>query len=570
MRRWRRYLAIAVGLVLLLVIVRVVYVARHRVPGPGPIALTPGPVLITPATSPVPNVSPSTLYIVNAPTLVKWAKTNPGQITTIRAIQGIVNRQAPAIYVLVDHDAVHDQDWLGILSRSYKATVVDKPNPTHGIDQLSWFIQTFRTRFAGYVLFDARSSNAGGPSSNVALSLAGVLDAVPIDRNDAAIIRAAKSAGLSELADVSNRDYAWLKASTYWSKFNRDAIYMNNASGLRDGADFAVARGMAAFWDDIRKDRQLTTMASMLADQHPGGVVWGWGYTDEQYREDTFVGLASRFTQSVMDTPPNLSVYMHYPLQQTLENTVRPALPTATDKHYVAFFYSDGDNPRVILNELTKPGNDRYASPFRGKIPIGWTLPPTIPGLAGPIVKQMYATATPADVFLAGPSGYGYTFPSLIPSKQVYATQTQRAMASLGLQSLAVLDADGRTGFTNTALDPLTAQSSVSSVFFTAFNGVNQPPLGTVLWSNGKPVLPTATLLRKPGETANAMTSRAAAGLNSLPRNATSPAGYTVIYVDFWSASMTDLHNLLSKLDPNVVVVRPDVLAAMARANIPH
>jgi hypothetical protein len=571
MRRWRPYLAAALVLVLALVLVRVIYVARHRTgPGAGGIAVTPGPVLITPATTPIPNVAPSTLTVISAASMVKWAKTDPGEITTIRAIQGLVNRQTPSIFILVDHGAVHDQDWLNLLGKSYKATVREQADSAHKIDQLPWYIQTYRSHFDGYVIFDAQSSNGGGPSSNVALSLAGVLNAVPIDRNDSALIAAAKTAGLTELADVSNRDYAWLRASGYWSKFNRDATYLANPAGLRDGADFSVALGMAAFWDDVRSDPSMGTMASMLTDQRPGGIVFGWGYTDAQHREDIFVGMASRHNQSLMDVPPNLSVYMHYPVEEPLKNPPLPALPGGTGKHYVAFLYSDGDNPRVILNELTQPGNDRYASRFRGSFPVGWTLPPTIPGWAGPVVRQIYATATPADMFLSGPSGYGYAFPSLIPEKTVFADQTREAMARLGLQDVLVLDTDGRTGFSHAALDPLTAQPQVSSVFFTAFNGVNQPPLGSVLWSNGKPVFANVTLQLRAGQVRSAMVSRVVSALDAMSRDDTSAAAYTIFYVDFWTISMTDLHDIISQLDPNVVVVRPDVLAALARANIGH
>jgi hypothetical protein len=571
MRRRRPYIAAALVLVLLLVLVRVVYVARHRTaPGAGGIAVTPGPVLITPATSPIPSVTPSRLIVVSAASMVKWAKTDLGEITTIRAIQGLVNRQSPSIFILLDHGAVHDQDWLNLLAKSYKATLNEQPDSAHAIDQLSWYIQTYRSHFDGYVIFDAQSSNGGGPSSNVALSLAGVLNAVPIDRNDSALIAAAKTAGLTELADVSDRDYAWLRGSAYWSKFNRDAVYLANPAGLRDGADYSVALGMAAFWDDVRFDPQMTTMASMLSDQRPGGIVFGWGYTDAQHREDIFVGVASRHNQSLMDVPPNLSVYIHYPVQQDLKYSPLPVLPSGTGKHYVAFLYSDGDNPRVILNELTQPGNDRYASKFRGTFPVGWTLPPTIPGWAGPVVRQIYATATPDDVFLSGPSGYGYAFPSLIPQKTLFANQTHQAMERLGLQDVLVLDTNGTTGFTHEALDPLTAQPNVAGIFFTAFDGVNQPPLGSVLWSNGKPVLPTITLQQHAGQGKSALLNRAAMGLNALSTDATSAAGYTVIYVDFWSISMTDLHDIVSQLDPNVVVVRPDVLAALAKTNIRH
>ena len=209
-------------------------------------------------------------------------------------------------------------------------------------------------------------------------------------------------------------------------------------------------------------------------------------------------------------------------------------------------------------------------SPLRGKFPVGWSLPPIISNLAGPLVSQIYATATPQDQFLAGPSGYGYAYPSLISQKQLFGAETQQMMARLDLHGVLILDTDGKTGFSHAAIDPLTAQPNVQSVFFQAFNGRNQPGAGTVLWSNGKPVLPTVVLYRQPGQVNQPIAEAFVSKLNSLPRDATSPAGYTVVYCDFWSVSMTDLNQIVSSLDPNVVVVRPDVLAAMAQAKIPH
>ena len=42
------------------------------------------------------------------------------------------------------------------------------------------------------------------------------------------------------------------------------------------------------------------------------------------------------------------------------------------------------------------------------------------------------------------------------------------------------------------------------------------------------------------------------------------------MYVEFWSVSMSDVAQIVSRLEPNVRVVRPDVLEALAEANIRH
>jgi len=564
---WKRYLAAAAILLLVVVVARAVYIARHRrlASSPGTVAaVTPSPVI-----SAAPNSGPTTLYVVSKEIALKWIKQDPGEVTSFRALQGLVNRDgSPSIFALTDQGAVHDQDWLRLLAKNYGASVVTNADATNQIGDFGWYLTKFRSHLAGYLLFDA-GAHSEGPSSNIALSLAGVLDAVPIDRHDQGLLAAAKVAGLSQLDDVGNRDYAWLKSSKYWAQLNRGAEYLNQPSGLQEGADYAVAERMPVFWDDVRSDPQMQTMASMLANQQPGGIVFGWGYTDSTYREDVFVRVASRYTQSIMDTPSNLSVYMHYPIQKSLPNTAMPALPTATGRHYVAFVYSDGDNPRVILDELTQPGNDRYASPLRGSIPIGWTLPPAIGTLAGPVVSAIYAEATPDDQFLAGPSGFGYAFPSLMPDPGAFATQTVRTMASLGLHDLVDLDNDGG-GFSLKVLDPITADPSIHSVYFTAFNGRGQPAPGSILWSNGKPVLPTYTVYRPPGEATKPIAASTAAYLNSLPVDDSSAAAYTVVYLDFWSVSMTDVSQIVSRLGPKVTVVRPDVLDALVQADVRH
>ena len=559
MRKSNRWVAVGVVAALVVVgLVGVIYYRRHHPAGGG--------AGTTVTASPTPSLGSTPLYVVTASTLQRWIGHDPGENVTFRAVQGIANRGGPAIFLLQSSGPVHDQDWLNVLKSRYGANVVSKADSTNRLDDLGWFITRFRPLFSGYVLFDFGGEE--NSSVNVALSVAGVTNAIPIDQSDSTLIEAAKNAGLKQVEDVRGRDYRWLKSSKYWAQFNRKAIAYNDPRTLITGADLAVAERMAVYWDNVLTDPSMSTMKSMLSDQEAGGIVFGWGYTDNDHREDIFVGLASRYGLGLMDTPSNLSVYMHFPLRGSLTSPPRPSLPTDRSKHYVAFVYSDGDNPRVILNQLTQKGNDRYDSPLRGKFPVGWTLPPTIPTLAGPVVSQIFATATPNDQFLGGPSGFGYAFPSLIPKKQQFATQTGQDMAGLDMTNLLILDTDGASGFTHSALDPLTAEARVQGVFFTAFNGRSQPRQGSILWSNGKPVLPTVTLQVPSGRTSSQVVANAIAGLNAAPANLSSPVGYTVVYTDFWTISMTDLWQIVQGLGPNVQVVRPDVLAAMVAANV--
>jgi hypothetical protein len=451
-----------------------------------------------PATPPqvVPYSGPVSLTVITAGMISNWARQYPGSSVTIRAIQGLVNRDAPRIFILQTGIDLHDRDWLNLLVSERKGALVSQPDAAKRIDDLTWYLQEFRSAFAGYILFDGRSEH----SIHVAISLAGVINAVPIDQGAGGLLDAAHQAGLQQLIDVRNRDYDWLRSTVYWPQLNKNAIYFAQAlAGDVEGADYAVAERMASFEDDPRKDSGMSTMATMIQDQHPGGIVFGYGYTDGTHGENLFVEQASRYDQSIMDTPPNLSVYMHFPAQTLLANSATPFLPTTTHRHYIAFIYSDGDNPRVIMTKLTNPGGDRWDSSLRGTIPIGWTIPPTMPGYAPIALGKLIGEATPNDEFIAGPSGFGYAYPSAIDEKNVFAAETQAEMAKVGLHSLMDLDVDGHTGFTNAAIDPLTAEPNVHEVFFTAFDGINQPSLGTIMWSNGKPVFPAYVMYRRPG-----------------------------------------------------------------------
>ena len=90
------------------------------------------------------------------------------------------------------------------------------------------------------------------------------------------------------------------------------------------------------------------------------------------------------------------------------------------------------------------------------------------------------------------------------------------------------------------------------------------------MWSNGKPVLPTVTVYRPPGQGNKPIAAGVARQLNAAPRNGSVAADYTLVYLDFWSVSMTDVADIVAGLDPHVAVVRPDVLAAMVTANVRH
>src|SRR5438034_2370052 len=192
MTHWRRYLAVAVAVLLVIVAIRVVIFVRHRAATPP----TPVPATMAPGGG-------ATVYVIDKQTMVGWLNTDSGSLITIAAIQGLVNRgQSPWIFLTREEKGTHDLDWLKLLSDQFGVNAVTKPDSSRHIDKLEWYLQEFRSTFQGYVLFDGAGSQAEA-SPNLALSLAGILDAVPINKSDQSLVQAAKSQGLTQVADMS-------------------------------------------------------------------------------------------------------------------------------------------------------------------------------------------------------------------------------------------------------------------------------------------------------------------------------------------------------------------------------
>ena len=89
------------------------------------------------------------------------------------------------------------------------------------------------------------------------------------------------------------------------------------------------------------------------------------------------------------------------------------------DLTYVALINSDGDNMGLDNTQLTQSTGlaERAricAAPGSLCPPIGWTMSNRLAEWAPAIFRWYYESATHADSFLLGPSGYGYIMPSMM------------------------------------------------------------------------------------------------------------------------------------------------------------
>ena len=72
---------------------------------------------------------------------------------------------------------------------------------------------------------------------------------------------------------------------------------------------------------------------------------------------------------------------------------------------------------------------------------MGWTLSPAIADLAPAAMTKILAMKTDNDELVAGPSGYGYVYPTTWPEadQASFATRTAASMRRFGMTTVNVL-----------------------------------------------------------------------------------------------------------------------------------
>jgi hypothetical protein len=115
-----------------------------------------------------------------------------------------------------------------------------------------------------------------------------------------------------------------------------------------------------------------------------------------------------------------------------------PELPRMENKTYVSFLISDGDNTDYVCHWMRQ----RWAEPDRGKIPLGWSLPPALSEAAPAMLDYYYRTATPNDTFFAGSSGAAIMYPDFYPASRLptFLNRTRQLMDLSGLRSVWLIN----------------------------------------------------------------------------------------------------------------------------------
>jgi hypothetical protein len=455
----------------------------------------------------------------------------------VASLQGLVAKGSSE-QIFIEEDG-GDTVWKNYLKSRYGVILNDRYS--------SWqeLLTRFKGHVSGYLLYDM----SGNPESlNVATSLSGPMNALPVDKSQEQQVR---SLGLTQLVlDVSDKDEKWAY-TTYSHLFSRTTAAELNSNVYHQLRDYATLTNSFTFYDGVTDWRK-----QVLSELDPGATLMGFGNHEfNMIRQASQEGVTSIPT----DLAANLSVLSSVHSTEGLRQKASPAPAQATQrKHYVSFVVSDGDNVAWNLRGL----NQYYRNPDRGSFDVGYGVSPSLVNLAPAALRWYYENASSGkarDTFIAGPSGNGYVFPSRMPPDELQSfvgrLNTNMGAADLGIAE--ILD-DQESFDRNDLWSTYLAQPNIDALFYFGMGA-----RGQIGWVNNKPVVAQRDVLW--GGITDERTL--IQNINSRPASPGTSDGYTLVLVHCWTKTLSDIKTVVDGLGPGVEVVTPQEFVSLIEQN---
>lgn len=501
-------------------------------------------------------------------TVVKLSELTLSQRHTLIALQGLVARVKPAIFI--DHGTAANRYALEEMEKAgYAISHTDKDgNPwkfTSVIEKFSSYITD-----GGYILFKTVEDHG---QLNTATNLATINGWLPVtSETEETVI----SLGLEKRADISE-DTIDLKYLKNFYKEHKDSFRNDSlvhmyyyAHGMRD---FAIQQNIFVMYVDDDDNAGRVFRDKVMKNLIPASIIFGWCQ-----REVKFTEMISRYGHSVIpsDHSYNLSILSCFDSENAEFDSEFPAQITLDEnKHYVALVYSDGDNLQWIQN-----GFSEYHTwqSYNSDAPVSWTFAPIASELSSVDVKRTLSVGNDVS-FITGPSGGGYARITKMNSDELeaFSDYTASLMLASGLNVITLLDKVKGPAFDKR----LEKRLSYFSRYDNIEGGIIQldPDRyssggGKVFFSDNKPFVTVGFSLWHPSGNADEVTNEwlreQADIINSKKADLSSINGYTVINVHPWTIGPDDLQYFVSQLDDNIEVIGVNELLAAVKQNIPH
>ncbi len=487
---------------------------------------------------------PDTLFVVDESSL------SYAEILTVESLQGVLAQTKPRIYMISGTNDAYSA-WLSDLERNYGVYL------DHSFQSdFAGLLNHFKNAINGYIYY---SSTTLETPIDVAFSMAGIKDAIVVSSEDQ---QAAVGPGIPRLADVSNESYQQF-LDDYQGSMNSQALCYQTAAGGKAQylPDYAIFGKMIFYYGNISSATTTEVFSHMSANS----ALFGWG-SDEYSLVKTASGKS--IMVHAADFAKDLSVLSNFSAEtKQASHVTNPKV--ISNVHTVCFVMTDGDNLQWVLSNFATDPN-WYASPYRGKVNLGWAISPAMCELAPTVLKSFYDSEGKneggRDYFIAAPSGLGYMYPESYAALGSYASLTADFMKKADLNIVNVIGGSSPPTIPVSYLVPYLNQGQISAVFYYPYSnyaGCN----GQVAWIDGKPVITARYNLWAPQfESPQSL----AAKLNASSTDITSASGYSLIAVHVWTQSVADVAECVSLLNKNVRVVAPDEFVALIKKNVKH
>ena len=408
-----------------------------------------------------------------------------------------------------------------------------------------FFLEHYRQHLKGYVFYD-REENPH--SINIATSIAGVTDALMVDRSTR---HYARRAGLSLIADATTTDYP--KAySTYQGKFDRTRLFYQRPRFNEMLRDFCIMNRGFMFYADP------TELLPYAKEQEAHGKIYGWGPSEHAFFRDASI-LGQGIVPSDWSWSSSTTAQWRVPLvKQSFHTSFQ--VPTQAGKHYVAFVMSDGDNVQVLTRGWA---TDRrwFGSPHRGNFTMNWDLTGSLAEVNPVAFNYYYRKAKMGAQFdsFVSAGGGSMIFPSRYPDKRRLAAMIEADMQLADHRTVSILD----DSYDLPSLKPILESETVLGMMFKTYDRFYKGRNGSLDWHQGKPILSVKYSLWDGADDARFI----AQALNQSPhRDALSDSNsFSIVNVHPWSTRgpdgrgegdpMSNLDQLVRWLDKDKVNV---------------
>lgn len=328
----------------------------------------------------------------------------PDEQITFSALQGIINKTRPRIYLVDNGSDEGPYTWANTSLLNFNSRILYSSANKFNL------ISKYASQLAGVVLYDPAISPH---YRNLAGTIAGLRNAIPVTPEIYAILTG-RGINLNVLVDLTTLPYStpieiydYLYA-TYWPQCNKRVIVSANPD---EGGDFhhtrdmAAATGGAVLWLSTTNNNQRNVLRKFLADMTAGeAIALGW-YTTER----SGITLATSYGIGTIPADFYISSTVYAGTDHRIRVPKVPPKPLLANKIYITIFLSDGDNAQYVQRAMRKIWDQNASS--RGKFPLNWTVAPGMVDLGPALLNYYYTTATPNDCFVSGPSGMGYILP---------------------------------------------------------------------------------------------------------------------------------------------------------------